>query len=41
MAKHLLGADWRGRPAVGRWLDRATGVLFIGLGIRLALAERG
>lgn len=36
-----LGGWLRGRPAVGRWLDRATGVLFIGLGIRLALAERG
>ncbi len=36
-----VGGWLRGRPAVGRWLDRATGVLFIGLGIRLALAERG
>lgn len=36
-----IGGWLRGRPAVGRWLDRATGVLFIGLGIRLALAERG
>jgi len=36
-----LGGWLRGRPAVGRWLDRATGLLFIGLGIRLALAERG
>jgi threonine/homoserine/homoserine lactone efflux protein len=35
-----LGGWLRGRPAVGRWLDRATGVLFIGLGIRLALSER-
>lgn len=35
-----LGGWLRGRPAVGRWLDRATGVLFIGLGIRLALAGR-
>ena len=36
-----VGGWLRGRPAVGRWLDRATGVLFIGLGVRLALAERG
>ncbi|MBK7135709.1 MAG: LysE family translocator [Rhodocyclales bacterium] len=36
-----VGGWLRGRPAVGRWLDRATGVLFIGLGIRLALAQRG
>ena len=35
-----VGGWLRGRPAVGRWLDRATGVLFIGLGIRLALAGR-
>ena len=36
-----VGGWLRDRPAIGRWLDRATGVLFIGLGIRLALAERG
>ncbi|MEZ5614569.1 MAG: LysE family translocator [Rhodocyclaceae bacterium] len=36
-----VGGWLRSRPAVGRWLDRATGMLFIGLGIRLALAERG
>lgn len=35
-----LGGWLRGRPAVGRWLDRATGLLFIGLGIRLALSGR-
>jgi threonine/homoserine/homoserine lactone efflux protein len=35
-----LGGWLRNRPTVGRWLDRATGVLFIGLGIRLALAGR-
>ncbi len=35
-----LGGWLRGRPAVGRWLDRATGLLFIGLGVRLALAGR-
>lgn len=35
-----LGNWLRGRSGVGRWLDRATGVLFIGLGLRLALAER-
>ncbi len=36
-----VGGWLRGRPAIGRWLDRATGVLFIGLGIRLALSGRG
>lgn len=36
-----VGGWLRGRPEVGLWLDRATGVLFIGLGIRLALSERG
>jgi threonine/homoserine/homoserine lactone efflux protein len=36
-----LGGWLRGRPAVGLWLDRATGLLFIGLGIRLALSGRG
>jgi len=35
-----LGGWLRSRPAVSRWLDRATGLLFIGLGIRLALAGR-
>ncbi len=35
-----LGRWLRARPAVGRWLDRATGLLFIGIGIRLALAGR-
>lgn len=35
-----LGGWLRGRPTVGRWLDRATGLLFIGLGIRLALSGR-
>jgi threonine/homoserine/homoserine lactone efflux protein len=35
-----IGGWLRGRAAVGLWLDRATGILFIGLGIRLALAER-
>lgn len=28
------------RPAVVRWLDRATGVVFLGFGARLALARR-
>ena len=35
-----FGGWLRGRSAVGRWLDRATGLLFIGLGIRLALAGK-
>ena len=28
------------RPAVVRWLDRATGVVFLGFGVRLALERR-
>jgi threonine/homoserine/homoserine lactone efflux protein len=36
-----LGGWLRRRPAVGRRLDQATGVLFIGLGLRLALEPRG
>jgi len=28
------------RPAVVRWLDRATGVVFLGFGLRLALERR-
>lgn len=32
--------DWlRRRPAATRWLDRAAGLVFIGLGLRLALAD--
>ena len=31
---------WIERPAVVRWLDRATGVVFLGFGARLALARR-
>ncbi|MGB0127751.1 MAG: LysE family translocator [Rhodocyclaceae bacterium] len=39
LAAGRLG-DWlRRRPGVTRWLDRATGALFIGLGVRLALAD--
>ena len=36
----VVGGWLRGRAEIGRWLDRATGVLFIGLGVRLALAQR-
>ena len=28
------------RPAAVRWLDRATGVVFLGFGVRLALERR-
>jgi len=32
-----LGARLRRRPATGRWLDRAAGAIFVGLGIKVAL----
>jgi threonine/homoserine/homoserine lactone efflux protein len=33
--------DWlKSRWDIGAWLERATGVLFVGLGLRLALASR-
>jgi len=35
-----VGAWLRRRPGVALWLDRLTGVLFIGLAVRLALARR-
>jgi threonine/homoserine/homoserine lactone efflux protein len=35
-----VGGWLRGRPSVARWMDRLTGMLFIGLAIRLALARR-
>lgn len=34
------GADWLRRSAVLRWLERATGVVLIGFGIRLATETR-
>lgn len=34
--------DWvRQRPSMTRLIDRLTGIVFIGLGLRLALAKRG
>ena len=34
--------DWlRRRPGVWRWQQRVTGSLFVALGLRLALVERG
>ncbi|MCW3062796.1 MAG: lysine transporter LysE [Capsulimonas sp.] len=35
-----IGAWLRRRPFFSQWLDRATGCLFIGLGVRLALAKQ-
>ena len=35
-----VGGWLRSRANVGRWMDRATGVLFLGLGVRLALADK-
>jgi threonine/homoserine/homoserine lactone efflux protein len=34
------GADWLRRSAVQRWLERATGVVLIGFGVRLAAESR-
>jgi threonine/homoserine/homoserine lactone efflux protein len=36
----VLGGWLRQRPWIGRWLDRITGLLFVGLAARLALAHR-
>lgn len=30
---------WLARPAVVRWLDRLTGLVFVGFGLRLAMSE--
>jgi len=30
---------WLARPAVVRWLDRLTGLVFVGFGLRLAVSE--
>jgi threonine/homoserine/homoserine lactone efflux protein len=32
-----MGAFLRRRPAFGRWLDRAAGAVFVGLGVKLAV----
>jgi threonine/homoserine/homoserine lactone efflux protein len=34
------GADWLRRSSVQRWLERATGVVLIGFGVRLATETR-
>lgn len=34
-----LGLALRRRPAVGRWLDRVAGLLFVGLGLRLIVSR--
>ncbi len=34
------GAGWLRRSAVQRWLERATGVVLIGFGVRLATETR-
>ena len=36
-----VGAWLRQRPSATKWLDRVTGGLFIGLGVRLALVRHG
>ena len=35
-----LSAWLRSRPSVVRWMNRASGVVLVGLGIRLALERR-
>jgi len=40
LAAGRLGALLGRRPGLGRWLDRLTGVVFIGLAARLALSGR-
>ena len=35
-----IGSWLRARTGTGRWLDRASGCLFLGLGIRLLLSKR-
>lgn len=40
LAGDKLTNDLRSNPRFGFWLDRSLGVVFIGLGIRLALDER-
>ena len=40
MSAGTLGARLLRRPSFTLWLNRATGVLFIGLALRLTLAER-
>ena len=40
MGAGSLGARLLRRPALAQWLNRCTGVLFIGLALRLLLAER-
>jgi threonine/homoserine/homoserine lactone efflux protein len=34
------GVGWLSRPGPRRWLERATGIVLIGFGVRLALASR-
>jgi len=40
MGAGTIGARVLGRPTIAIWLSRATGVLFIGLALRLLLTER-
>uniref|UniRef100_A0A486XII5 Lysine exporter protein (LYSE/YGGA) n=1 Tax=Rheinheimera sp. BAL341 TaxID=1708203 RepID=A0A486XII5_9GAMM len=41
----LIGSKLRNvinnSPSIGKWMDRTLGTLFIGLGVKLALSERG
>jgi threonine/homoserine/homoserine lactone efflux protein len=34
------GVRWLSRPGRRRWLERATGIVLIGFGVRLALTSR-
>jgi threonine/homoserine/homoserine lactone efflux protein len=40
LAGEKLTANLRGNPAIGAWMDRSLGTIFLALGIRLALEER-
>src|SRR6266511_2949649 len=39
VGRDLAGSRWLSRPAVRCWLDRLTGVVFLGFGLRLAAAH--
>jgi threonine/homoserine/homoserine lactone efflux protein len=36
-----IGRYFSGKAALGKWLQRALGAMFLALGVRLALSDRG